>query len=114
MKDTLHIYTRVSTGVQEEKGTSLSSQKEGGISYSNKHGFKYKVWNEGSQSSSKDDLDNGPVLTQLLHEVDEGNIKHIYVYNPERLSHNQNTWGFIRYKYFKKKSSCTLQAESMI
>ena len=114
MKDTLHIYTRVSTGVQEEKGTSLSSQKDGGISYSKRHGFKHKVWNEGSQSSSKDDLDNGPVLTQLLHEVDEGNIKHIYVYHPERLSHNQNTWGFIRYKYFKKKSSCTLQAESMI
>ena len=51
MKDTLHIYTRVSTGVQEEKGTSLSSQKDGGISYSKRHGFKHKVWNEGSQSS---------------------------------------------------------------
>lgn len=103
MKDTLHIYTRVSTGVQEEKGTSLSSQRESGISYSGKHGFKHKVWNEGSQSSSKDDLDNRPVLTQLLHEVDEGNIKHIYVYNPDRLSRNQNTWGFIRYKLLQKE-----------
>ncbi len=103
MKETLHIYTRVSTGVQEEKGTSLSSQKEGGISYSEKHGFKHKVWNEGSQSSSKDDLENRPVLTQLLLEVDEGNIKHIYVYNPDRLSRNQNTWGFIRFKLLQKE-----------
>jgi site-specific DNA recombinase len=103
MKETLHIYTRVSTGVQEEKGTSLSSQREGGISYSEKHGFKYKVWNEGSQSSSKDDLENRQVLTKLLQEVDEGNIKHIYVYNPDRLSRNQNTWGFIRFKLLQKE-----------
>jgi site-specific DNA recombinase len=103
MKETLHIYTRVSTGVQEEKGTSLSSQKEGGISYSKKHGFKYKIWNEGSQSSSKDDLENRQVLTKLLQEVDEGNIKHIYVYNPDRLSRNQNTWGFIRFKLLQKE-----------
>ena len=103
MKETLHIYTRVSTGVQEEKGTSLSSQKEGGISYSNKNGFKHKVWNEGSQSSSKDDLENRPVLTKLLQEVDDGNVKHIYVYNPDRLSRNQNTWGFIRFKLLQKE-----------
>jgi hypothetical protein len=29
MKVTLHIYTRVSTRVKEDKGTLLSSQKEG-------------------------------------------------------------------------------------
>ena len=31
MKETLHIYTRVSTTVQEDDGTSLSTQKELGL-----------------------------------------------------------------------------------
>jgi site-specific DNA recombinase len=103
MKETLHIYTRVSTGVQEEKGTSLGSQKDGGISYSKKHGFNHKVWNEGSRSSSNDDLDNRPVLTELIVKIEQGDIKHLYVYNPDRLSRNQNTWGFIRFKLLQNE-----------
>jgi hypothetical protein len=30
-KEILHIYTRVSTGIQEEEGTSLDTQLEEGI-----------------------------------------------------------------------------------
>lgn len=96
--ETLHIYTRVSTTTQEEEGTSLQTQLEEGIKRSEKLGWNYKHWNEGGASSSKDDLSNRPVLTELLTRVDEGEIKHLYVWNTDRLSRNGNTWGMIRFK----------------
>lgn len=101
MKETLHIYTRVSTVSQEEEGTSLDTQLELGIQRANKLGMENKVWNEGGQSSSKDDLNNRPVLTQLLQEIDDGEVKHLYVWNTDRLSRNLNTWGMIRFKLIK-------------
>ncbi len=97
----LHIYTRVSTSHQEEDGTSLESQLELGIERSKKIGLKYKIWNEGGKSSSKDDLSNRPVLTELLSLIDEGEVQHLYVYNTDRLSRNLNTWGMIRFKLIK-------------
>ncbi|MFZ9075451.1 MAG: recombinase family protein [Flavobacteriaceae bacterium] len=96
MKETLHIYTRVSTSVQEDDGTSLDTQRDLGIQRSENLGMEYKVWNEGSQSSSKDDLSNRPVLTELLQEVQDGNVQHLYVWNTDRLSRNLQTWGLIR------------------
>jgi len=95
-QDTVHIYTRVSTSAQEEEGTSLETQKELGIKKSRDLEFKYKVWNEGGQSSNKDDLLNRPVLTKLLDEVEQGHIKHLFVFNTDRLSRNEQTWMFIR------------------
>ena len=100
-KNTLHIYTRVSTMSQEEDGTSLDNQKTTGIKRSKKLGYKHKVWNEGSQSSSKDDLDNRPVLTELLSEMELGNVKHLFVWNTDRLSRNTQTWGVIRLRLIK-------------
>ena len=96
VKETFHIYTRVSTSVQEEDGTSLDTQLELGIERSKKLDMKPRVWNEGSQSSSRDDLSNRPVLTELLQEVQEGSVKHLYVWNTDRLSRNIQTWGLIR------------------
>ena len=101
MTEKLHIYTRVSTSVQEEEGTSLETQKELGIKCANKHGWEYKIWNEGGQSSSKEDLANRPVLMELMNEVDEGNVQHLYVWNTDRLSRNLQTWGMIRFKLIK-------------
>ena len=95
MSETLHIYTRVSTAVQAD-GTSLSSQAEAGEEYANRRGFEAKVWNEGGQSSAKEDLANRPVLQELLDEVKRGNVKHLYVWNTDRLSRNMETWGMIR------------------
>lgn len=101
--ETLHIYTRVSTTAQEEGGTSLETQKELGIKRAKSLGFKNRVWNEGGQSSSHDDLDNRPVLVELLSLIDEGEVKHLYVFNTDRLSRNQKTWGMIRYKLNQNK-----------
>lgn len=101
MINTLHIYTRVSTIVQEEMGSSLDTQKELGISKSKNLGYEYKVWNEGGQSSSRDDLENRPVLVDLLKEIDEGSVKHLFVFNTDRLSRNDLTWSVIRLKLVK-------------
>lgn len=95
---TLHIYTRVSTTNQEDEGTSLETQKELGIKKSLELGMDYQIWDEGGQSSSKDDLSNRPVLSDLLIKIDKGVVKHLYVWNVDRLSRNQVTWGMIRIK----------------
>ena len=103
MSDILHIYTRVSTSSQEEEGTSLETQLELGVQRAEKLGMDHKVWNEGGRSSSKDDLSNRPVLTDLLQQVDDGEVQHLYVWNTDRLSRNLNTWGMIRFKLIKNE-----------
>ena len=77
---------------------SLETQKELGITCAKKSGFEYKIWNEGAQSSAKDDLTNRPVLMELLEEVTNQNVQHLYVWNTDRLSRNLQTWGMIRFK----------------
>ena len=91
MKETLHIYTRVSTRVQDDEGTSLTTQKELGITKSKDLKMKHKVWNEGAASSHHEDLLNRPVLANLLLDIEQGNIKHLFVFNNDRLSRNEDT-----------------------
>ncbi|MDN3987395.1 recombinase family protein [Zwartia vadi] len=98
MKETLHIYTRVSSTAQQEDGTSLESQKQLGIRRAEELGFEPRLWNEGGQSSSFDDLKNRPVLVSLLTLIESGSVKNLFVYNTDRLSRNQQTWAVIRYK----------------
>ncbi|NVJ90317.1 MAG: recombinase family protein [Methylocystaceae bacterium] len=91
MTNVLHIYTRVSTSIQEMEGTSLKSQEELGIQKANDLGFQYKLWNEGGQSSRYEDLNNRPVLRKLLLEIEDGKVEHVFVFNTDRLSRNQRT-----------------------
>ena len=95
-KNTLHIYTRVSTSVQEIDGTSLNTQKELGIKKSKELGFKHKVWNEGAKSSHHEDIALRPVLSQLLTEIREGNVQHLWVIEQSRLSRNDMVAATIR------------------
>ncbi|MCD8570950.1 MAG: recombinase family protein [Alphaproteobacteria bacterium] len=105
-QETLHIYTRVSTEAQEEKGTSLDSQRALGIKEAEKLGFKYQIWNEGGASSHYEDFSNRPELLNLLHKIDAGQVKHIWVYNNDRLSRNEITAQTIRAKL--RKNGVTL------
>ena len=95
MKDTLHIYTRVSQRSQEE-GSSLESQKELGIQKSKDLGMKHKLWNEGAQSSHHEDLLNRPKIVELLQDIENGKVKHLFVYNNDRLSRNDQTQFIIK------------------
>ena len=98
MTPILPIYTRVSSVIQHEEGTSLENQKQIGIRKAAELGFEYRLWNEGGQSSFHDDLNNRPVLVGLLALIESGAVKHLFVYNADRLSRNQQTWAVIRYK----------------
>jgi DNA invertase Pin-like site-specific DNA recombinase len=71
MKHILHIYTRVSSAVQEE-GTSLETQKELGIKKSKELGMEFKIWNEGAASSHHEILTNRPKISELLLEINNG------------------------------------------
>ncbi len=97
MKDILHIYKRVSSQVQTE-GTSLKTQEDIGIKLAQQLGMNYQIHNEGGKSSASDDLLNRPVMSNLLRLMDKGVVKHLYVYNTDRLSRNQITWYTIRQK----------------
>ena len=77
MKETLHIYTRVSSDIQT-KGNSLSDQKETGLRISEQYGMKSKIWNEGGKSSKVDSLESRVVLYELFKEVSKGKIKHLF------------------------------------
>ena len=100
-KEVLHIYTRVSSKSQERDGTSLVDQREKGIQTAKRHNMDYKIWNEGGQSSRFDDLGNRPVMDELLDSINKGKIKHVYVWNTDRLSRNQTTWGMIRTNFVR-------------
>lgn len=103
---TLHIYTRVSTTAQEDKGTSLESQAQLGRERATALGFIAKVWNEGGKSSNHEDIAKRPVLQSLVNEIKNGNAKHIFVYDQSRLSRNDNVASVIRYEC--KKHGVTL------
>jgi len=90
MKETLHIYCRVSTRVQED-GTSLDMQKDLGRQKAKQLGMKAKVWNEGAASSHHEDLANRPKLMELMNGVENGSVKHLFVFNNDRLSRNEIT-----------------------
>jgi len=96
----LHIYARVSTAAQEN-ATSIDTQKELGIAQARALGCEYQVWDEGGQSSSGDDLSNRPILLGLMDEIDKGTVSRLFVFNTDRLSRNEETWGFIRLKLVK-------------
>ena len=100
MKDYLHIYTRVSSRVQDEDGTSLDDQERVGKKLAKELGLRPKVWKEGSASAGKDDLTHRPVLLDLLQEIEKGRVRQLYAWNTDRLSRNQRTWNTIRWKLY--------------
>lgn len=80
----------------------MESQIELGVQRAKDLGMGHVVWNEGSRSSSQDDLSNRPILSNLLQRIDDGDVLHLYVWNADRLSRNMNTWGMIRFKLVDK------------
>ena len=98
MTDTLHIYTRVSTRVQDEEGTSLDDQERVGRELAKELGLRPKMWKEGSASAGTEDLTGRPVLSDLLQEIQKGKVKYLYTWNTDRLSRNPRTWTTIRWK----------------
>ena len=96
--ENLHIYLRVSSETQMTDGFGLENQKEVGIKLCEKFGMNPILHNEGSKSSHTDNIEDRPILSQLMMKVEEGEVKNLYVYNNDRLSRNENVWFHIRMK----------------
>ena len=92
----LHIYTRISSELQRD-GTSLGDQKRLGVEKSIELGFTtekvrgYKLWNEEVASSNYEDFGNRPVMYELLNTMETGTINHLYAFDDDRLSRNEQT-----------------------
>jgi site-specific DNA recombinase len=101
MKEILYIYTRVSTLLQKDEGTSLEEQERKGIQQAKRLGMGYEVFNEGAKSASDkkdkdgdwvDSLNNRPVLSLLMNLVREGKVQHMFVERTDRLSRSNKTF----------------------
>lgn len=91
-KEKIGLLLRVSTKVQETDGTSLDVQKKMGLKLSKELGFEPIIFNEGSQTSFRVEIEERVVLVELLDEIKKGNIHHIWVFNSDRLGRNSNSW----------------------
>lgn len=87
-KKILHIYTRVSTVAQRDKGTSLDTQLALGIKRAKELKLGYKHWDEGGKSSHHEDIKDRPVLSALYDSIINGEVKHLWIYDQSRLSRN--------------------------
>jgi len=99
---TLHIYTRVSTVTQADKGTSLDSQQQLGLKKAKELKFDHEIWNEGGKSSHHDDIQGRPKLYELFQAIKAGDVKHIWVYDQSRLSRNDQVASILRYEFNKQ------------
>jgi DNA invertase Pin-like site-specific DNA recombinase len=99
---TLHIYTRVSTVVQADKGTSLDSQLELGKKKAKELKFTFEHWDEGGKSSHHDDIQGRPKLYELFQAIKAGEVKHLWVYDQSRLSRNDQVASILRYEFNKQ------------
>jgi len=86
----LYIYVRVSSDQQYEEGHGLDNQIELGLEVKKQMGREPIVLNEGSQSSSDEDVTSRPVLMELLNGIEDGTIKHVWTYHSDRLSRNRS------------------------
>ena len=91
-KENIGILLRVSTDVQQTDGGGLDVQREMGLVMSKRLGFKPIIFNEGSQSSFKVEINERVKLVELLDEVQKGNLKNIWVFNSDRLGRNTQSW----------------------
>ena len=90
--ENIGILLRVSTDVQQTDGGGLDVQREMGLVMSKRLGFKPIIFNEGSQSSFKVEINERVKLVELLDEVQKGNLKNIWVFNSDRLGRNTQSW----------------------
>lgn len=100
--NTLHIYTRVSTVTQADKGTSLESQLQLGTKKAKELKFGIKHWDEGGRSSHHDDIQGRPKLYELVESIKAGQVKHLWVYDQSRLSRKDHVASILRYEFQKQ------------
>jgi site-specific DNA recombinase len=91
--DKLGLLYRVSSQPQESDGGGLDVQKQLGKNISEKLGLEMVEFNEGVQSSYKVEINQRPVLVELLTEIQKKDgIRKVWVFNTDRLGRYSNSW----------------------
>ena len=103
MKEILHIYCRVSTDQQKDKGTSIEEQERFGIELSRSKGMDYEVYNEGSSSGSDTNIGTRPVFSNLMRLVRDGEVKHLFVEVLDRLTRDSEVSSMINREFALNK-----------
>jgi DNA invertase Pin-like site-specific DNA recombinase len=101
-ESTLHIYTRVSTAAQRDEGTSLQTQLQQGEDRAKQLGFQTVHWDEGGKSSHHEELAARPKLAELFQAIQQGLVRHLFVYDQSRLSRNDQVASVFRYECNKQ------------
>jgi DNA invertase Pin-like site-specific DNA recombinase len=101
-ESTLHIYTRVSTAAQRDEGTSLQTQLQQGEDRAKQLGFQTIHWDEGGKSSHHEELAARPKLAELFQSIQQGLVRHLFVYDQSRLSRNDQVASIFRYECNKQ------------
>jgi site-specific DNA recombinase len=90
-KETLYIYTRVSTTKQSEKGYSLAAQRKQGEDKAKSLGMKSEVFEEKGVSAASESLKDRIQLNKIFEKCDKGIVKHLFVTEWDRLTRNEST-----------------------
>lgn len=86
----LGIYTRLS--VEDQQSTSIENQIREGKDFAELKGVKYSIYNEGEGVSGTLDINDRPILLQLIGDIKEGLIEAVWMRNQNRLDRNSLTF----------------------
>ena len=87
-KEKLFIYCRVS-GSSQRNGASLEVQEKIGRESAKRHNLKPELLFEGVASSHYESLEKRPKLRNLLLKIKDGEVKHLFSWDIDRLSRNK-------------------------
>lgn len=88
----LAIYVRTSI---DKENTSISQQKNLGISFCKKNNFQYQIYEDIGKSGYTDDIENRKGLQNLIYDIEKKIIDKIWVFENSRLSRNDSVSIFL-------------------
>ncbi|MDR6921225.1 recombinase family protein [Chryseobacterium sp. 2987] len=97
----LGIYARISKEKEEGKDRSINDQVELGKSLANKLGISYNIYIDEGYSGSLD-IDNRPGLANLVEDIFDNKITHVFSFDQSRLERNNDIWAKL-YNLFQNK-----------
>src|SRR5680860_738047 len=87
----LAIYTRLS--VEDEASNSIANQLHEGNEFAQKHQFKDPViYNEGMGVSGRANIIDRPKLSELIQDIEAGQITTVWVRHQNRIERNGETF----------------------
>ena len=106
----LAIYTRLSR--EDEDSNSIQNQIREGKEFAKINDFKdLKIYNEGSGVSGGLDIEDRPLLSELMNDIKNGIITSVWFRNQNRLE--RNTLTFAQFSTLVKRLKCDVYFDSV-